>query len=564
MGVRVFNKKIMENKKLSVLEKCSYGAGDLACNLFWGIVCIAGMFYSDIFGLDPMKAGTMMMIIGYLDIIIDIFIGGASDRCNTKYGKFRPWILYGMMPFCVAGVFAFMTPDFSMGGKLIYAYITFFLFRILYAVVNVPYGALLGVLSEDTQERDSVSAYRNIGAQIGFWLSFAMVMKFAQFMKDATGAATSSAFFYVVLIYGVVAAILLFCTFKFTRERVKPVKDQNNSLKEDLTDLVKNRPWWCLSLAGIALVLFTACHNTAATFYAKYFLADIVVVDQPSKIVKISETEDNKKTPIYILENGRIDTASVGIIVVGDKKYSIERCFESTDANGNSANIKAVRGEDATPQVGDKLSFFQYNIDGTILGFKVDWETFYALFASFGTLFTILGTMLIKSIVTRFGKKKVWIGCFALSALISLLFIFIPKTGLTTILILNCLFTLVIGPTGFIMWSMYADVADNAEVETGRRATGLIYTSATMAQKLGYAIANSLPLYGLAAVGFIANDVNITGDIKDSVKTIFVIVPLIGAALGILALIFYTIDNAKIEENSRKLAEMKAAKEKSA
>lgn len=549
----------MENKKLSVREKCAYGAGDLACNLFWGIVCIAGMFYSDIFGLDPSDAALMMMIIGYLDIVIDIFIGGASDRCNTKYGKFRPWILYGMVPFCVAGVFAFMSPDFSMGGKLVYAYISFFLFRILYAVVNVPYGALLGVLSDDPQERDSVSAYRNIGAQIGFWLSFAMVMKFTQYMKDFTGASTSNSFFYVVLIYGIVALALLFCTFFFTRERVTPVKEQNNSLKDDLGDLVKNRQWWCLSLAGIALILFTACHNSAATFYAKYFLADIEVVEPGSKIVEISHTNDNKKTPIYILESGRIDTASVGKIVVGADTFAIERCFETVDAAGKPVNIKAARGDKASPQEGDNLSFFKYNIEGKCFGFlSVDWELFYALFASLGTLFTILGTMLIKPIVTKFGKKNTWIACFLLSALISLLFLFIPKTGLSSIILLNCLFTLVIGPTGFIMWSMYADVADNAEVETGRRATGLIYTSATMAQKLGYAIANSLPLFGLAMVGFIANDVNITGDIKDSVKTIFVIVPLIGAALGVIALMFYTIDNKKIAENSRKLAEMKA------
>lgn len=550
------------NKKLSILEKLSYGAGDLACNLFWGIVCIAGMFYSDIFGLTPGDAGFMMMIIGYLDIVIDIFIGGASDRCNTKYGKFRPWILYGMIPFCVAGVFAFFTPDFSMGGKLIYAYISFFLFRILYAVVNVPYGALLGVLSEDPQERDSVSAYRNIGAQIGFWLSFAMVMKFTQYMKDATGANTSNSFFYVVLIYGVVAAILLFCTFYFTRERVKPVKEQNNSLKDDLSDLVKNRQWWCLSLAGIALILFTACHNSAATFYAKYFLADIEVVEPCSKIVEISKTNDNKQTPIYILENGRIDTASVGVIKVDGQDVAIERCFETVGSDGKTVNIKSeqARGDKAEPQVGDNLSFFKYKIDNTCFGMKVDWELFYTLFASLGTLFTILGTMLIKPIVARFGKKKVWIACFFLSALLSLLFLFIPKTGLSAIIILNCLFTLIIGPTGFIMWSMYADVADNAEVETGRRATGLIYTSATMAQKLGYAIANSLPLFGLAMVGFIANDVNITDGIKDSVKTIFVIIPLIGAALGVLSLIFYNIDNEKIAENSRKLAEMKAAK----
>lgn len=550
-----------ENQKLSILEKCAYGAGDLACNLFWGIVCIAGMFYSDIFGIEPAAAATMMMIVGYLDIVIDIFIGGASDRCNTKYGKFRPWILYGLVPFCVAGIAAFFTPDVSMGAKLVYAYISFFLFRILYAVVNVPYGALLGVLSEDPAERDSVSAYRNIGAQIGFWLSFAMVMEFSKAMKAATGATTSTSFFYVVLIYGVVALILLFFTFYCTKERVKPVKEQNNSLTEDLTDLVKNRQWWCLSLAGIALILFTACHNSAATYYAKYFLADIEVVEQGSKIVEITATNDNKKTPIYILENGRIDTASVGVIKVNGEDVSVERCFEAVGADGKIVNIKMARGEDATPQVGDNLSFFKYNISGKFLGFNLDWETFYALFASMGALFTILGTMLIKPIVTRFGKKWTWFVCFLLAAAESLLFIFIPKDGLTSIILLNCLFTLIIGSTGFIMWSMYADVADNAEVETGRRATGLIYTSATMAQKLGYAIANSLPLYGLAMVGFIANDVNITPEIQESVKNIFVFIPLIGAALGALAVFFYDIDEKKIAENSRKLAEMKAAKE---
>ncbi|MBQ0156125.1 MAG: MFS transporter [Bacteroidales bacterium] len=545
------------NHKLSVLEKCAYGAGDLACNLFWGIVCIAGMFYSDIFGLDPTEAATMMMIISYLDIVIDIFIGSAADRCNTKYGKFRPWILYGLVPFCVAGVFAFKTPDFAIGGKLVYAYITFFLFRILYAVVNVPYGALLGVLSEDTEERDSVSAYRNIGAQIGFWLSFAMVMKFAQFMKEATGASTSNAFFYVVLIYGVVALILLFCTFNFTRERVKPVKEENNSLKEDLGDLGKNRQWWCLSVAVLAMIIFTACHNSTAAYYAKYFLADIEVVEQGSKIVEISATNDNKKTPIYILENGRHDTSSVGVIKIAGEDVAIERCFEVVGADGKSVNIKASRGDGAEPQIGDNLSFFKYNIKGTCLGMQVDWELFYALFASMGTLFTILGTMLIKPIVSKFGKKNTWIGCFLLSSLISILFMVIPKDSLSVIIILNCLFTLIIGPTGFIMYSMYADVADDAEVKTGRRATGLIYTSATMAQKLGYTIANSLPLYGLGMVGFIANDVNITGDIKDSVKTIFVLIPLIGSVIGIVALIFYTIDQKKIEENTKALAQMR-------
>lgn len=473
------------NQEVSVLEKCAYGAGDLACNLFWGISCVAAMFYTDYFGISAAAAGTMMMIVSYIDLIFDIFIGAAADRSNSKWGKFRPWILYGFVPFVVIGFFTFYSPDFAETTKIVYSYITFLLFRILYSVVNVPYGALLGVISDNPKVRDEVSAYRNVGAQLGNLVSYSMVFKFAGMCKESFGVSASTGFSYVVFVYAVVAAILLFACFYFTRERVSPVKEENNNLMQDMKDIITNKQWICLAIAGIALILYTSCHNTMVAYYAKYYIAQMV------------------------------------------------------------ANPESAEGVD-------------FVISGKFLGFELDWEMFYLLITGMGTVLTILGTMVIQPVVNKYGKKETWIACFAISSVITLALAFISKENLSLIIILNWLFSLIIGPTGYIMWSMYADVADDAEVATGRRATGLIYSSATISQKFGFANANSLPLFALAAIGFVANDINMTVETQETLKNIFALVPLVGSALGIGALLFYSIDEKKIQENSRKLAEMKA------
>lgn len=554
------------NQKLSIIEKCAYGAGDLACNLFWGLVCVASAFYTEYYGISAAAAATMMLIVSYFDLVLDVFIGAAADRFDTKWGKFRPWILYGFVPFCVIGFFAFFTPGFADFGKIVYAYVTYLLFRIMYSVVNVPYGAMLGVISEDPKERDSVSAYRNVGAQIGFFLSFAMVFKFVNFAQGATTVSNSTAFSYVVAVYTVLALALLFFCFSCTKERVKPVKEENNSLGQDLKDLVTNRPWISLSIAGIALILFTACHNMCVAYYAKYYIAETVVVEEGSKIVGVSQ--DNSGKDIYVLENGRVDSLSKGSIVtrtIVDGKeevatVSIERSFAAMNAEGEMASIEKVRGDGAKPEQGDYVTYFKYDVNGSFWGMKLDWELFYTLIAGMGTLLTILGTMLIQPVVRKFGKKETWLSCFVISGLVSLVFIVLGKDSFSTIIIFNWLFSLIIGPTGFIMWSMYADVADNAEVKTGRRATGLIYSSATIAQKFGYANANSLPLFFLAAVGFVSNDLSMSLETKEMVKYVFALVPLVGAVLGVLALFFYNINEEKIIENSAKLAELKKGK----
>lgn len=468
------------NHKLSILEKCAYGAGDMACNLFWGLICIASAFYTEYFGLEAGVVATMMLVVACIDIAFDVVIGAVADRHKTKWGRFRPWILFGVVPFCIIGVVTFTTPEFDTTAKTVYAYITFLLMRLMYSVVNVPYGALMGVMSADSDERDKVSAFRNIGAQIGCMVSYGFVFTIVRFIMDSMNVNGQKAFSTTALIYATAAFILLMITFLFTRERVEPAAQEQSNLSQDLKDLGANKPWIMLTIANISMLFFVFVHNGLIAYYAKYYLAD----------------------------------------------------------SYDTVNDVAV-------------------FNATLFGFQLNWETISTILLSMGSILTIIGTMLIRPIASKFGKKPTWIGCFVLASVCSIMLLFIDRTNIGMVLLFNLLFSLTIGPSGYMVWSMYADVADNAEVETGRRATGLIYSSATMAQKLGQAVANSLPIYCLAAVGFVANT-QLSAETIDSIKTIYTLAPVVGGVVGIIALCFYTIDEDKVKSNSEKLAQMKA------
>jgi GPH family glycoside/pentoside/hexuronide:cation symporter len=467
-------------QKIPLLEKFAYGLGDMACNLFWALIgTFAAIFYTDYFGITAVQAATMLLVIRCVDICFDVVIGAMADRVKTKYGRFRPWILYGAVPFCIIGFITFYTPEFTGWTKLLYAYITYGAFMLMYSVVNVPYGALMGVMSARPDERTGISAYRNVLAQAGCFVVYGSTLTFVEYFSKAYSPQT--AFSIVVGIYAVIAFVsLLFCFFQ-TKERVEPVHEEKNRLLDDIKDLGRNKPWIFLTLAGIAMLFFTVIHSSLTTYYAKYYVANMSMID-------------NRQV---------------------------------------------------------------FGIEGTFFGKHISWETFSSLLLSLGAVITIIGTILVKPVVSAYGKKKVWIWCFILASFASVSFAFIPKTSLEMIVLMQVLFTISIGPTGFIMWSMYADVADDSEVKTGRRATGLIYSSATMAQKLGNTISGSLGLFALGAIGFVANDVNMPENVRNSIAQIFAWVPLIASVLGIIALIFYKLDNKTIEENAKTLEEMK-------
>jgi GPH family glycoside/pentoside/hexuronide:cation symporter len=447
---------------------------------------MSGVFYTEYFGISATVAATMMVIVRILDVVLSVFIGTVTDRKTTKYGRFRPWILYGVVPFCVMGVITFYTPDLSESMKIVYAFVTFLIFALLYSVVNIPYSALMGVISEDPKERTSVSAYRNIFMQIGAFIVWTTLFTTVSFFQTTYNTTPQTAFSSVVAVYAVIALIALLCTFFFTRERVVPVKEEKNRLLDDVKDLLSNKPWIMLTIAGIMLLVFVGSHMTMIVYYAKYYIATMSL---------------------------------------------------------------------------DEMGEVFFIVHGKFLGFELNWEILSALLLSIDAAVTIVGVILIRPIVDKFGKKETWIACFVFASVVSVLFCFVPKESLGTIVILQTLFVLCIGPSGFIMWSMYADVADHSEVKTGRRATGLIFSSATIAQKLGGTFAATLPLFVLGAIGFVANDINMTDDVRHAILMIFALVPLIGSVIAVIALFFYDIDEKMIQENSAKLAAMKAEKE---
>jgi GPH family glycoside/pentoside/hexuronide:cation symporter len=259
-------------KKLSFWEKTGYGFGDLASVLFWqNITLYLLFFYTDSFGLTAVAAGTMIAVSRIVDAIFDIGIGMAADRTKTKWGKFRPYILWGALPLAVMAVLAFTTPNFGENGKLIYAYITFIGFMFFYSFVNIPYTSLMGVISPDSKERTSVSSFKFIGAYLaGLIVSFS-ALKLAEYFGNGSSTSTKG-WSMTMMVYAVFAVMFFIITFLSTKERVKPIAKERSSIKNDLKDLMKNDAWLILFSVTILFILFVCIRVSVTTHYFKYFV----------------------------------------------------------------------------------------------------------------------------------------------------------------------------------------------------------------------------------------------------------------------------------------------------
>lgn len=269
------------DEKLSVAEKVGYGLGDTASNLYWKLFeNFQLIFYTDVFGITSGAAGTMFLVTKLWDAINDPFVGFLSDRTQTAWGRFRPYLLWMAVPFAVTGILTFYTPDFSPAGKLVYAYITYTLVFMAYTAINIPYGALMGVITSNPLERTSVSTFR-------FVLAFAgglIVQKFTEPLVNFFGSAVygpdggvlsvdkQTGFFWTVVCYALLAVVLFGITFATTKERVQPPVKGNNSFRDDLRDLLRNRPWVVLLLVGWFQILAGWTRGSAIAYYFTYYL----------------------------------------------------------------------------------------------------------------------------------------------------------------------------------------------------------------------------------------------------------------------------------------------------
>jgi len=441
--------------KLTVTEKIGYGFGDLASNLFWQMFSIfIAKYYTDVFLLGAATMGTMLLVTRVGDAVIDPVVGAIADRTNTRWGHFRPYLLWMAVPMALTAVATFTVPDFGGSARVVYAYVTLSLMMLAYSAINIPYSALLGVLTPDSKDRTSASSYRFVMAFLPVFVIVNTALPMASYFG---GSETSPRGWQMTMIIYAVAATLLYgLTFAMTKERVKPDESQKTTLREDVADLFRNKPWMVLCAVGIAALTYANIRGTVA---------------------------------IYYFEN----------VVPGGKGWF-----------------------------------------GAVM--------------TTGAVAFIAGVMATSPLAKRFGKRRFYMASMALTALLTASFYFVPPTNLPLVWALHALISLVSAPTAPLVWAMYADTADYSEWKSGRRATGLVFSAASFAQKFGWAIGGAGTGWLLAFFGYQPN-VAQSAQTVDGIMLMMSVIPAVGAVLAVAALWFYELDEPLVERMSRELAE---------
>lgn len=450
-------------ERIAIKEKIGYGFGDFASSMFWKIFSMFLMYYyTDIVQLNPASVGTMLLLTRLWDGINDPLMGIISDRTNTKNGKFRPFLLWGAIPFGLIGVITFSVPDVGTSGKLIYAYITYTLMMMVYTFVNVPYASLLGVMTDNTKERTSLSSFRFIGAYSGGLVMTASIPYLLEFfancnLSDARGFQLS------VIIYAVLAAFFFIMTYLWTKERLKPVKEKI-SIKDDLKDLAKNNQWFIMLAACISVLIFNSLRDGSIQYYFKYYIQD-------------------QTLPVF----------------------------------GH-----------------------------------VGWEKLSGAYMTLWLATNMIGVLFANPVSSRIGKKRTFIIAMVLAAAFSLWLYILKPDQIMMIFGLNVLIGISAGIVLPLIWSMYADIADYSEYTTGRRATGLIFSSSSMSQKMGWTLGGAITGWILAAYGFEANAEQSVESIK-GIRMLISVYPALGAAISAAFLLLYKLSDKFMEGVTKEL-----------
>lgn len=458
------------DQRLKIKEKIAYGFGDFASSMFWKMFSMYLLFfYTDVFGISAAVVGTMFLITRIWDTALDPIIGVVSDRTDTKWGKFRPYILWMAIPFGVIGILTFTTPDLSVTGKVVYAYCTYTLMMIIYSAINVPYASLMGVMTPNLKDRTALSTFRFIFAFAGSILVLATAEPLVALLGRVSEGVTDlqRGWQLTISIYAIIAAVFFYFTFRWTGERVKPPKEQKASLKADLKNLGENKPWFILLGAGVSTLIFNSLRDGSAIYYFKYFFSSQEAFNLPLFDVVI-----NYSTLYLVL--------------------------------GQAANI--------------------------------------------------VGVVLAKPVSDRIGKKNTFQYAMVIAAVLSCVFFTFQENDIVLIFTFQFLISICAGCIFPLLWSMYADIADYSEWKTGRRATGLIFSSSSMSQKLGWTLGGALTGWLLAYYGFEANQVQ-SGEAQTGIRMMLSFIPAVGAVLSAIFIFFYKLSDSFMLKISDELAE---------
>ena len=461
---------------MKLSEKIGYGFGDMSSSMFWKLFSyFLPFFYSNVFGLSLADAGVLMLVTRIWDAVSDPMMGIICDRTKTRWGKYRPYLLFFALPFAVCGILLFTTPE---NGKTLWAYITYICMMTVYTGINVPYGSLLNVMTADSDEKSVLSSYRMFFAYGGSFIAlFAweplcnMFDKARVVSAEAAGGLASIstspvAWNRAMIVIAACCFIFFILSFLLTKEHVK--SESTVSVGQDLKLLLKNKPWWLLIGAALASNLFnTVRGTTTAYFFADYILKTVEMAPQWAFLVSAS------------------------------------------------------------------------------------------IFLSIGEVANMVGVVIAVPMSKKLGKKSTYMVSMAVLIVLSIAFFFLPATtgGYWAMLFFQILISTFTGIISPLVWSMYADVADYSELKDGTASTGLIFSSASMAQKFGGAFGGSAVMWLLAAFGYntvagaVQTDTAILG-----LRILMSWGPALVAALSILVVWFYPLTKKKMEGVQAELA----------
>jgi GPH family glycoside/pentoside/hexuronide:cation symporter len=254
--------------KLRWGEKFGYAAGDMASCLYFGIFMnFMAIFYTDVFGISAAALGTMLLVVRTWDWINDPIMGAIADRTNTKMGKFRPWLLWMILPYMIFGILTFTTFNFGPTMKVVYAYITYTLLMMIYTAINVPYGALMGVMTAKSEERTVLASFRFLGANAGV---FTVTLLLPFLVKSIGRGNDQLGYSGAVTVLALMAGALFFATFKTSTERIRPPEKKHEPFREEIKELVRNGPWLMIIVISILTILSQAIRLTSTMHYFKY------------------------------------------------------------------------------------------------------------------------------------------------------------------------------------------------------------------------------------------------------------------------------------------------------
>lgn len=518
-------------QKLAIKEKIGYALGDGAANIAWrGVATFLFIFYTDVFGINPAAVGLLMLIARFGDGIIDVLMGIICDRTNSKYGKFRPWILWTAIPLGVTLSLLFTSPDLGQSGKIIYAYTTYFLFFIIYTANNIPYGALMAVMTADDKESTSLGSYRMIGAFTG-------------------GMVVQGALLFLVANFGNINP-----TIEINKLEAKKYEVTVSSPREVKNVNIKTK-------SGIALFAWGGeadRDSTNVPSQGKSF--SMLAQKEYSFIVSGEENLDAKK--ITIIDQKRGYSNSIYLLSVFLSLFLVVTFAATKERVQPPRDQKTNLGKDLKDLIRNRpwiillVIGMLFNVYNSIKqGIVVIYFTHYLhnqlLAASYLValaLASIAGAMITTPLGKRYGKRNLFIAALIFSGLINALLVFCSPENTAGIFAIGIISEIgaAIFPTLF--FAMLGDAADYSEFKNGRRATGLVYSAGSFATKFGGGIAGAIIGFVLTAFHYNGQD---TVSIQGAVPGIIMLMSWIPAIIALIAAGFmslYPLNQKKMDE----------------